>query len=223
MTEPFRAVEVSATLAEEIRLIHIGLARDELAALRRSDPAWQGRFQQFVDGRLGRPIASVRQFGRIDFATEQLREVIEFVWRSLNRRAEKISTEKREYIRSFRIFVRGVGSFTRLEDVPFGVQQVDFLPLVPYAQKIERGQSRGAKAGVFRPTARAARAKFGRSARIGYSQTVPRGDEADGAGNSARIRTNQTRGRARRRQTLERVPVPVIRVRQGAFFSGGGT
>jgi hypothetical protein len=200
--------------AEEVALggfrdWHVAVAKEEL---RRT--GWN-QWQTFTDNRFAKPIESVKLFGKIEFASEGMAEAVAFLWANLDKRARKIYDEG-DYMRSMRIFVKGVGVVTGPDEVPPDAIDVSFYPLVPYARKIELGLSPKAKGGVYKPAYRAVNRVFGKSAKITFSYTVPRDADA-----KAVLRSN-ARGRDKKTGNLTGytapTPVPIIYLRQGGFF-----
>lgn len=210
--QQYRSAEVESVMLGDFRQFHIALARRELAEARRGDDAWR-EYQTFTDNRFGKPVSAVKIFGKIEFASEALDEALLFIWTELQRLAARIY-DRGDYLRSLRVYSPTGGAVEDLAALPPGAREVHFYPLVPYARKIELGSSSKARRGVFKPTFNKARARFGRSALITFSYVTPRES----------VSVNRTNRKPKKRggsgaKYSAPIPVPIIRVRQGAFFS----
>lgn len=199
----FNDLTVDDVLLGDFREFHVAIAKTELARAQR-DPSWR-KYQTFTDNRLGKPARNVSLFGKIEFANENLREVIEYIWTQLNLKGEAIRLDG-DYLADLRMYVPGSGTFQGFQQVPDDAQEVHFYTVSPYARKVELGQSIGAKGGVFKPIYRSASRLFGRNVKLTFSYTVPR----DG--------TNVSRSNRKRAGYSAPVPSPVIYLKQGGFF-----
>lgn len=201
----FDRLDDGELLLSRFRPYHIALAREELAAVRTS-PKWK-KYQTFTDNRFGKPIESVQLFGKIEFASEGMGDVIRFIWARLNEAAIDIWHEG-GYHDALRMYAPGFGVFTGSDQVPEEVQEVHFYSVAPYARKIEQGLSPKARGGIFKPTYNRAKGVYGRSVQITFSYTVPRD------GGSVKRKNGKRGGGA----YSAPVPSPIIYVKQGAFF-----
>lgn len=215
---PFKPEEAEDVLLGNFRQFHIALAKRELELARTGDRASWAKPQTFVDNRLrASPAAaeSVRMFGKIEFAAEALDEVARFIWRELERMAERVRL-RGNYRASLRVFAPGANrSYADLESaLRPGLTELRFYPLAPYSRKLELGQSSKAKTGIFKAVYRKAKSRYGRSVRLTLSYTVPRDPDA-------RIyeRTNRKKRGKRERGYETANPVPIIYLRQGGDFT----
>jgi hypothetical protein len=189
----------------------------------RANPAWADA-QRRVDNRFGRPVERVKMFGKVEFSLDTHAEAVAFVWRELTKRAEKISVS-RTFLRSFRIFADGV-VYQDPQAVPLTATDVRIYPDVPYALKVERGQGRAPKTGIFRIVARMAKAKYSAGAYIDFEITVPKNSQQDKVGRKnygiTGVLTQHykkvKRPRKRRGNAQEILPVPQIRIVRGGNF-----
>jgi hypothetical protein len=125
-------------------------------------------YEQWVDGRRGAPLQSVKPEGRIiaewDFLDDSL------VW--IRDELEKHSPYKSgRYQRSHKFFVDGVETDP---DKPTAIKSVAwFVSNVPYARKIERHKA----AGVYQAVAKLAAGRFGNIAKIRFGYKTVTLDE----------------------------------------------
>jgi hypothetical protein len=201
-------LDAEELLLGDFRPFHIALARHELGQVR-AGGAWK-KYQTYTDNRFAKPIEQVKLFGKIEFASEGMGEVIRFIWNALNDASVKIWHEG-GYHDALRMYVPGRGTFEGFEQVPEDAIEVHFYSLAPYARKIELGQSPAARTGVFKPAYSRAKSLYGRSVQLTYSYTVPR----DGG---SVLRSNRKPSKRGGGAYHAPVPSPVIYLKQGAFF-----
>ncbi|MEM9043513.1 MAG: hypothetical protein AAGC81_02375 [Pseudomonadota bacterium] len=207
---PFKGPkDIERVALGDFRRNHIALARRELRFVSRGDPAWDRSNRQiFTDNRFGKPLEQIKIFGKVEWAAEGMRDAIEFLWLDLQRRAKKgrgIGLDE-DYLASLVMWDADRGTvLTSLSQVRDGVTEMHFYPNVPYARKVEQGQSARAKRGVVKPAYRKVKGKFGRSVRLFFDWTVPRGSP----------KVSRTNGRTARQ---DGIPVPRIRMIQGGAF-----
>lgn len=141
------------------------VAREELAKGIETNTAVLGRapsYEQFVDGRKGGDLDSVKPDGRIVFQFDLVREAVIWIDAQLDAHAP-VKTGK--YQHSRRLFVDGVET-AETAPIPFEMSEIMFIPLAEYARPIEKGESRQAPDGVYQVVAAMARSRWGRIAKI---------------------------------------------------------
>ena len=125
-------------------------------------------YEVTVDGKKNAPLISVRPDGVIVAEFDLIREVLEWIGEQLLFDSPYLTGR---YQRSHRLFADNV------EVTPGNIPEAAefaFVNLVPYARKIERGQSDQAPEGVYEAIAVTANKRFGNLARIRFSfRTLP--------------------------------------------------
>ncbi len=117
----------------------------------------------YVDGARRADLGSVRGGSTITFEFQLLSDVIQWVDEQLIIHSP-VKTER--YARSHIWFADGV-EFDPLKPIP--AEEYIALSSVPYARKIERGQSQQAPEGVYEAVATLAKRRFGNIAYVGFS------------------------------------------------------
>lgn len=129
--------------------------------------------REFVDGVEGKPLANVREGGKVVATWEFGEEIVRWVYETLRDRAPAL---KGVYRDSISIFADEVKVVSPVE--ARGAQQVVIVATVPYARKLEgtggdyytdKYTSSQAPDGVFNVVAAAARKKFRSSAKIHFT------------------------------------------------------
>lgn len=117
----------------------------------------------FVDGAAGRPEEAVKPDGTIvytwDLVNSDIREIMAMLVAASPRRSGR-------YAESHLLFADGVEVSPGM--TPEDVGQFVIVSAVPYARKIERGESRQAPEGVYEAVAALASKRFGNRARIAF-------------------------------------------------------
>lgn len=118
----------------------------------------------YVDGRQGAPLGSVRPDGEIIAEFDLFTDTLAWIGDQLERHSPRRSGR---YAKSHDLFADG----TLVEigrQVPLAEEYV-FINTLPYARKIEMGQSSQAPDGVYQAVATLARRRFGNIARVAFS------------------------------------------------------
>lgn len=128
----------------------------------------------FVDGRSDPSLDSVTPTSTIVFAFDLTTPALKWIYEQLQTHSP-VKTGR--YKRSHTFFVDGDAQ-SSVENVPSSAAELIFAPLVPYARKIERGESKQAPDGVYQVVAEMARRRFGNSINVSFSyrQIVAFGD-----------------------------------------------
>jgi hypothetical protein len=165
-------------------------------------------YKTFVDGVQGTDLESAER--RIAAEWDLLETLFEDVFRML---LEESPVLTGAYGESITLFADGVPvAPTAVEAVP-EASEYFFAATVPYARKIERGQSAWAPDGVFQGIAAVASRRFGNIARIRYSmRSIQGGAIGDWAAGTGYVAAGRLRNRpgARRTEWLTRQPAIVI-------------
>lgn len=124
----------------------------------------------YVDGRAGAPLTSVRPDGEIVAEFDVFSDALAWIGAQLERHSPKRSGR---YSRSHDLFADG-------REIPIGSQvplaeEYVFINTLPYARKIEIGQSSQAPDGVYQAVATLARRKFGNVGRVSFSYRTAMG------------------------------------------------
>lgn len=120
--------------------------------------------ETFVDGKRDAPLDSVKPDGVIVFEFDLIRDL--FIWIDGQLRLHSPVLTGR-YRDSNKFFADGVEADPA--NPPAASDEWVFLSTVPYARKIERGQSKKAPDGVYEVVATLAKRRFGNQARIDFS------------------------------------------------------
>lgn len=162
-----------------------------------------------VDGRIGAPLASVRPGGTIFAEFELVFDALDWIGNKLR---EFSPVKSGRYRKSHVLLADSIA----VEDgaIPPAASRYTFVSVVPYARKIERGQSPQRPDGVYQAVAVLASRKFGNVARIKFGYETPLFGEIDRwAGSSAgeawarKKRKGSSKGHA---EWLRRQPAVVI-------------
>lgn len=122
------------------------------------------RYTVSVDGKDGASLESVRPDGTIVAEFELFSDVLVWIANQLETHSPRKSGR---YIKGHSIFADGV-EIEATATVP-SAQEYVFINTLPYARKIERGQSSQAPDGVYQVVATLARRRFGNIAKISFS------------------------------------------------------
>jgi hypothetical protein len=149
------------------------IAAQEIAAAERQNRNVLGRaieHDTFVDGVEGAALAAVKTGGTIvaefHLGTEVIAYVFDKVLAASPRRTGRFRASQR-------IYADGVEVDS--PEAAAGAAEVVITSVVPYARKIERGQSQDAKDGVYESVALMASRRFGNLARIKFTFRSPLG------------------------------------------------
>jgi hypothetical protein len=156
----------SRALAEFARQAHREAQSTNARALGAEPP-----FEQFVDGRVGAALETVRPDGRIVFEFELINDVLAWIMAALIERSPRRSGA---YRAGHRLFADG------REVDPAGqvppADEYSFTNYLPYTRKLEIGKTRGGRDflvsvpnRIYERTAADAKARFGNAARIGFT------------------------------------------------------
>lgn len=122
------------------------------------------RYTVAVDGRAGAPLETVKPDGVISAEFELFDDVLVWIADQLETHSPRLSGR---YAKSHTIFADGV-------EVDVGAkipdaQEFVFISTLPYARKIERGESSQAPDGVYQVVATLAQRRFGNIAKVTFS------------------------------------------------------
>lgn len=162
----------------------------------------------FVDGRQGAPLESVKPDGVIVFEFDLLNDLFAWIGDMLVRHSPILTGA---YQDSHAFFADGLEISPGASPPP--AEEYVFLSTVPYARKIERGQSSQAPEGVYEAVAAMAKARFGNLARIRFSYRSAQMSYVPGARNRqerAALRSQPARLSAMRMERASRQPAIVI-------------
>lgn len=168
LSEGMTPTEQSAALA--------GFAAGAISEAGASNEAVLGRatpYETIVDGARGAPLASVKPNGSIVAIFDLGSDVVQWIYDELWRVSPVLTGAFRE---SITIYADGAEVSGPSGVLP-GAREVAFVATVPYARKIERGQSAKARDGVFEVVAALARRRFGNIASVRFSFRAPIGGE----------------------------------------------
>ena len=169
------------------RHVAIKTIRKSASADRSAQDALSERFRNEARavGRLNHPgIVAIYDLGS---------DVIQWIFDELRRTAPVLTGAFKESIAGY---VDGA-EVSGPPAIPPGAREVVFVATVPYARKIERGQSRMAKDGVFEAVSALARRRFGNIANIRFSYRSPLGGDTR-LEKWARAKNRAKRGQAAR-------------------------
>lgn len=143
------------------------IAGEQIAEARQTNGQILGRLPRYtvsVDGRQGAAIETVKPNGYVIAEFELFNDVL--VW--IGDQLEKHSPLKSgRYSKSHSIFADGIE--VALGGMLPAADEFVFINTLPYARKIERGQSSQAPDGVYQVVATLARRLFGNIAKISFS------------------------------------------------------
>ncbi|MHB2265663.1 hypothetical protein [Aliihoeflea sp. PC F10.4] len=199
---------IAETLSPEAQGQHLAdYAREQLIVAQDQNRAALGRVpthETFVDGQERNDIGEVRANSQITFEFALLGEVLEWIGEQLVANSPVLSGR---YANSHRVFADGVEAVPGA--VPLDASEFVFVNIMPYARKIERGQSPQAPDGVYEAVSAVASRRFGNIARVRFSfRSIQNG------GMQAYVPVNrqssaETRA-AHRRETDTRQPAIVV-------------
>lgn len=128
---------------------------------------------RFVDGVMGANEFAVKPTGNIVYEFAAISNVIQFIAASLERNSPVGSSGDRHpglYRSSHLLYADGVE--TPIDDPVTGASEYTFVNTLPYARKIENGQSSQAPDGVYELTAMQAARQYGGLAHIEFIDYV---------------------------------------------------
>src|SRR6266853_1418720 len=155
-------VRITTKVREELLpALTANVAREQLALVQSAAPA---PYVQFVDGREGAPLETVRPGGFILFKFNRLGGILDWIYQQLLQRSPvgPDTPPHLHYIQDHELYIDGerinvvVGA---IADVPPGGVAM-IVDGRPYASRIERGLSTQAPDGVYEITAIAAQRRF---------------------------------------------------------------
>lgn len=216
---------VSRHLSPEARQQHVGKAArkilKEAQATNRRVLGVVPPHKQFVDGREGAPLESVNaDHGHIVFQFELIGEALRWVGEQLVIHSP-VGTPPEDphpglYQQSHVLLADGVEVEPEAGmNIP-PAEEYKFVSLVPYARKIERGQSDQAPDGVYEVVAAMAQRRFGNIAKFRFTHTEIAGGAKGGMlfawaeRNAAKVSGSAAK---RRQQFIKNVRQPSIVVR----------
>lgn len=201
LAEGLAPAERSALLAQE--------ARAAIAEAQAQNDRALGRDvarDVIVDGSLGKPVETVRPDGVIVASWDLGSDVVTWIVEQVVKHAPVLTGAFRDSIRIYADNVEVSGAAAA--ELSAG-REVIVTSDVPYARKIERGQSRQAPEGVFEAVAAMARRRYGNQAQIKFTYRAP-----IGSGSALDIwagkKTAGFSGRKRRAQMQKAMRQPAI-------------
>ena len=207
--------EVFGSKAKSLALA--ATARQELGNAQRTNARVFGRptpYTQFVDGKQGAPLDSVRPNGTIVFEFELLDEVFRWIGEQLIRHSPVGDSSDRRpghpgmYRRSHVFTADGIAIDPGVP-VPLDATEFAFINVQPYARKIERGLSPQAPDGVYAVVAKLANSRFSKAAKIRFSYRSPTFGAIQQWATTTPMSTPYRRGSARQ-EWLTRQPAIVV-------------
>lgn len=150
-----------------------GMARVSIEEIDRGNDAAVGRdvsYRTFVDGRETSNLREAKDTSIILARWELGAGVVSYIFDLLGK-AGPVRTGK--YRASARMYADGVEIDD--PDKAIGAREVLFLPIVPYARKIERGKDGYAPGHVYEAVAAMAASRFSNVARIKFTYAEPEG------------------------------------------------
>jgi hypothetical protein len=149
------------------------MARASIEEIDRENDAVVGRdvrYQTFVDGRRTSNLREARDTSVILARWDLAVGVVSYIWDILGKSGPVLTGK---YRASARMYADGVEIDD--PDKAIGAREVMFVPIVPYARKIERGKGRYAPGHVYEAVAAMANARFSNVARIKFTYAEPEG------------------------------------------------
>lgn len=122
------------------------------------------RYTVSVDGRMGAALETVKPDGYVIAEFELFDDVLAWIGEQLEKHSPFLTGR---YRKSHSVFADGIE--VDLGAVIPNAAEYVFINSMPYARKIERGQSSQAPDGVYQVVATLARRRFGNIAKIGFS------------------------------------------------------
>jgi len=173
--------------AQATRILNNALAANKDATGRDSP------YRQFVDGRENAPLDSVNpDHGLIAFQFDLIKPLLAWIGEQLVLHSPW-GDPPIHYAQNHIMLADGVEVIPETEDIP-AANEYFFINLVPYARKIERGESSQAPDGVYDVVADMAQRRFGNIAKVGFTYRslmgpyVPLGGRSGGKKASAALR-----------------------------------
>lgn len=145
----------------------VGFAREALSDAQETNRAALGRVPEhrtFVDGRASEDLEAVRPDGKIVFEFELIEQVLEWIGEELVKASPVLTGT---YARSHAVYADGIEQ--EPGSVSLNAEEWTFINIVPYARKIEHGQSPQAPDGVYDAIAAVAARRFGNLAKIKFT------------------------------------------------------
>ena len=181
------------------------MAREELKVAKQENEqtlGWLPTFLTIVDGVLGASEDNVRPDGEIDylFDVTATGELFEWILDQLMAHSP-VKTGRYEHSHLF----LADGALADPASPP-KASEYEFISSLPYARKIERGESNQASEGVYQVVAALAAYRFGDSARIEFAfRSAPVGDIVEWADKTTGkgFQTAQSRARVKRPHAVE--------------------
>lgn len=159
---------IDETLSADARSEYLAdFARGALAEAQAQNRAVLGQVPEhrsFVDGRETSAFDSVRPDGRIDIEFDLLQQVLEWIGEQLVAMSPVFTGT---YARSHVVFADGIEAPPGA--VPLDASEWIFINPLPYARKIEHGQSPQAPDGVYEAIAAVAAKRFGNLANVHFT------------------------------------------------------
>jgi hypothetical protein len=149
------------------------MARASIEEIDRENDAAVGRdvhYRTFVDGHETSNLREAKETSVILARWELGAGVVSYIWDLLGKSGPVLSGK---YRASARMYADGVEIDD--PDKAIGAREVLFLPIVPYARKIERGKGGYAPGHVYEAVAAMANARFSNVARIKFTYAEPEG------------------------------------------------
>lgn len=122
------------------------------------------RHRTFVDGREGAQLAAVRPDGVIVAEFELIDDTLKWIADQLVLHSPVLSGR---YRKNHTLFADGTE--TEVGGIIPNAEEYAFINVMPYARKVERGQSKQAPDGVYQAVATLARQRFGNIAKIMFA------------------------------------------------------
>jgi hypothetical protein len=160
--------EQSAALAE--------FARQEIAAAQAQNERALGHavdYETFVDGARSAAFERVAPNGVIVAECDLKADLVQWIWETVQKHSPVLTGAFRA---SQRLYADGV-EVAGPADVPTSADEIVIQSIVPYARKIERGESKQALDGVYEAAAAMASVRYGDQARIRFTFRSPIGGD----------------------------------------------
>lgn len=186
------------------------MARASIEEIDRENDAVVGRdvrYRTFVDGRETSNLREARDTSVILARWDLGAGVVSYIW-DLLAKSGPVLTGK--YRASARMYADGVEIDD--PDKAIGAREALFLPIVPYARKIERGKGGYAPGHVYEAVAAMAAARFSNVAKIKFTYAEPEGPAPELAAWAARNAGAETSPRKKRAKLEKNMRQPAILV-----------
>ena len=211
ITTKFEALDVQALVATsgpEASQALAAFAAEQIAAAQASNAEALGTvpsYATFVDGARSDSLTRVRPDGTIVAVFDLASDLLQHIWDLLIVAAPFLTGQ---FKRSITIYADGQ-EIDSVADVGTATEVV-FTSTVPYARKIERGESNQAPEGVFEGVAAIMNGRYGNQAKIRFGYREPVG----GGSALARWAGARANGRSRRERAADvRQPAIVVTLR----------